>query len=55
VGWADADAGNILAGTATDLVLNQEAWADPPVGLSAEPEIRDLLSVMDTTDPAAEN
>jgi len=30
VRWADADAGNILAGTATDLVLNQETWADPP-------------------------
>jgi len=26
-----------------------------PVDLSAEPEIRDLLSAMDTTDPAAEN
>lgn len=53
--WADADAGNILAGTATDLVLNQKRGQILPVDLSAEPESRDLLSAMDTTDPAAEN
>ena len=55
VRWADADAGNILAGTAPDLVLNQKRGQILPVDLSAEPEIRDLLSAMDTTDPAAEN
>ena len=55
VRWADADAGNILAGTATELVLNQKRGQVLPVDLSAEPEIRDLLSVMDTTDPASED
>ena len=53
--WADADAGNILVGTATELVLNQKRGQVLPVDLSAEPEIRDLLSTLDTTDPATEN
>ena len=52
---ADAGAGNILAGTATELLLNHKRGQVLPVDLSAEPEIRDLLSAMDTTDPAAEN
>lgn len=55
VRWADADAGNILVGTATELVLNQKRGQVLPVDLSAEPEIRDLLSTLDTTDPATEN
>ena len=55
VRWADADAGNILAGTATELVLNQKRGQILPVDLSTEPEIRDLLSTMDTTDPATED
>lgn len=55
VRWADADAGNILAGTATELVLNQKRGQILPVDLSAEPEIRDLLSAMGTTDPASED
>jgi hypothetical protein len=55
VHWADADAGNILAGTATELVLNQKRGQILPVDLSTEPEIRDLLSAMDTTDSATEN
>jgi hypothetical protein len=54
VSWADADAGNILAGTATELVFNHKRGQILPVDLSAEPEIRDLLSTMDTTDPATE-
>ncbi|MGH3248169.1 MAG: hypothetical protein ACRDOI_18495 [Trebonia sp.] len=53
VRWADADAGKILAGTATELVLNQKRGQVFPVDLSTEPEIRDLLSTMDTTDPEA--
>jgi len=55
VRWADADAGHILAGTATELVLNQKRGQILPVDLSTEPEIRDLLSTMDTTDPATED
>ena len=55
VRWTDADAGNILAGTATELVLNQKRGQILPVDLSTEPEIRDLLSTMDTTDPATED
>ena len=55
VRWADADAGNILAGTATELVLNEKRGQIQPVDLSTEPEIRDLLSAMDTTDPATED
>lgn len=55
VRWADADAGNILAGTATELVLNEKRGQILPVDLSTEPEIRDLLSTMDTTDPATED
>jgi hypothetical protein len=55
VRWADADAGNILTGTATELVLNQKRGQILPVDLSAEPEIRDLLSAMGTTDPASED
>jgi len=55
VRWADADAGNILAGTATELVLNEKRGQIQPVDLSTEPEIRDLLSAMDTTDPVTED
>jgi hypothetical protein len=55
VRWADADAGSILAGTAAELVLNHKRSQVFPVGLSTEPEIRGLLSTLDTTDPAAEN
>ncbi len=55
VRWADVDAGNILAGTATELVLNEKRGQILPVDLSTEPEIRDLLSTMDTTDPATED
>ncbi len=55
VRWADADAGNILASTATELVLNEKRGQIQPVDLSTEPEISDLLSAMDTTDPAAED
>ena len=55
VRWADADAGNILAGTATELVLNQKRGQVLPVDLSTEPEIRDILAAMDTTDPATED
>jgi hypothetical protein len=54
VRWADSDAGNILTHTAAELVLNQKRGKIFPVDLSTEPEIRDLLSAMDTTDPAAE-
>jgi len=52
VRWADADAGNILAGTAAELVVNQKRGQLLPVDLSGEPQIRDLLDSMDTTDPA---
>jgi hypothetical protein len=55
VHWADADAGNILAGTATELLLNQKRGQVLPVDLSTEPEIQDLLSTMDTADPADED
>jgi len=55
VRWADADAGNILAGTATELVLNEKRGQVLPVDLSTEPEIRDILATMDTTDPATED
>jgi hypothetical protein len=55
VRWADADAGSVPAGTATELLLNQKRGQILPVDLSAEPEIRDLLSAMDTTDPATED
>jgi hypothetical protein len=55
VRWTDADAGNILAGTATELVLNEKRGQILPVDLSSEPEIRDLLSTMDTTDPVTED
>jgi hypothetical protein len=54
VRWADADAGDILTGTAAELVLNQKRGQIVPVDLSAEPEIRDILSAMDTADPATE-
>jgi len=52
---ADANAGKILAGTATELVLNQKRGQILPVDLSTEPEIRDLLSTMETTGPATED
>jgi hypothetical protein len=55
VRWADAEAVDILAGTATELVLNQKRGQVLPVDLAAEPEIRDLLSGMDTAEPAAED
>jgi hypothetical protein len=55
VHWADADAGNILAGTAAELLINQKRSQILPVDLSTEPEIQDLLSTMDTTEPHAEN
>jgi hypothetical protein len=55
VRWADGDAGNILAGTATELVLNRKRGQILPVDLSTESEIRDLLSSMDTTDLATED
>jgi hypothetical protein len=57
VRWTDADTGNILAGTATELVLkgNEKRGQILPVDLSTEPEIRDLLSTMDTTDPATKD
>jgi hypothetical protein len=55
VRWADADAGNILAGTATELVLNEKRGQILPIDLSTEPEIRDLLSTLDTTEPATED
>jgi hypothetical protein len=55
VRWADADAGNILTGTATELVLNEKRGQIIPVDLSTEPGIRDLLATMDTADPATED
>jgi hypothetical protein len=55
VRWADADAGNILADTATELILNQKRGQVLPVDLSTQPEIRDLLATMDTTDAAADD
>lgn len=55
VRWADADAAAILAGTATELVLNQKRGQVLPVDLTTEPEIRDLLSGMDTTEPTTED
>jgi hypothetical protein len=55
VRWADADAGNILTGTATELVLNEKRGQILPVDLSTEPGIRDLLATMDTADPATED
>jgi hypothetical protein len=55
VRWADADAGDILASTATELILNQKRGQVLPVDLSTQPEIQDLLSAMDTTDPPAGN
>lgn len=55
VHWADADAGNILAGTAAELLINQKRGQVLPVDLSTEPEIQDLLSTMDTAEPSAEN
>jgi hypothetical protein len=53
VRWADAGAGSILAGTATELALNQKRGQILPVGLSAEPEVRDILSAVDTAGSAA--
>ena len=55
VHWADAAAGNSLAGTATELALCQKHGQVLPVDLSAEPEVRDILSAVDTTDTAAED
>ena len=55
VRWADADAGNILAGTATELVLNEKRGQVLPVDLSTEPEIRDIMAAIDTADPATED
>jgi hypothetical protein len=55
VRWADTDAGDILASTATELLLNRKRSQLLPVGLSAEPEIRDLLSTIGTADSADEN
>jgi len=55
VRWADADASNILAGTATELVLNEKRGQILPVDLCTEPEIRDLLATMDTTDPVTDD
>jgi hypothetical protein len=55
VHWADADAGSILAGTATEVLLNQKRDQVLPVDLSTEPEIQDLLSSMDTAEPSDEN
>jgi hypothetical protein len=55
VHWADADAGNIMAGTAAELLINQKHGQILPVDLSTEPEIQDLLSTMDTAEPSAEN
>ena len=55
VHWADADAGNSLAGTATELAFYQKRGQILPVDLSAEPEVRDILSAVDTTDSAAED
>jgi hypothetical protein len=55
VRWADAESVNILTGTATELVLNHKRGQVLPVDLAAEPQIRDLLSGMDTAEPAAED
>jgi hypothetical protein len=55
VHWEDADPGNILAGTAAELLINQKRGQILPVDLSTEPEIQDLLSTMDTAEPSAEN
>lgn len=55
VRWSDADAAKILAGTASELLLNEKRGQILPVDLSNEPEIRDLLSAMDTSDPATED
>jgi hypothetical protein len=44
-----------LAGTAAELLINQKRGQILPVDLSTEPEIQDLLSTMDTTEPHAEN
>jgi hypothetical protein len=46
---------DILAGTTTELVLNQKRGQVLPVDLAAEPEIRDVLSGMDTAEPGAED
>jgi hypothetical protein len=46
---------DILAGTATELVLNHKRGQVLPVDLAAEPQIPDLLSGMDTAEPAAED
>jgi hypothetical protein len=53
VRWADAESVDILAGTATELVLNHKRGQVLPVDLAAEPQIRDLLSGLDTAEPAA--
>jgi hypothetical protein len=55
VRWADAEAVDILAGTAIELLLNQKRGQVLPVDLAAEPEIRALLSGMDTTEPATDD
>jgi hypothetical protein len=52
---ADAEAVDILAGTAIELLLNQKRGQVLPVDLAAEPEIRALLSGMDTTEPATDD
>lgn len=41
--------------TGPGIVLNRKRGRVFPVDLSTEPEIRDLLSALDTSDPATEN
>jgi hypothetical protein len=42
-------------GTATELALYQKRGQILPVDLSAELEVRDILSAVDTTDSATED
>lgn len=54
VQWKDASAGKILAGTATDLVLNEKRGQIVPVDLATEPDIAAILSRIDTAELSGE-
>ena len=54
VRWQEADAMAILAGTASELVMNVKRGEMLPVDLSKEPEIAAVLASIDTADLLAE-
>lgn len=50
VHWQEADAGNVLTQTASELVLNETRGRIAPIDLGKEPAIAALLASIDTTD-----